>query len=104
MQRASLEDALRQLYFIGCLDEDGKILPMGRRLAKLPLDPSLGRVLAAAAESGCLEDALTISAMLSAESVFAGNRSTPPPLSCAVMQLAFAHNTASVVKFPTVDH
>ena len=70
----ALEDALRQLYILGCLDADGAILALGRRLAKLPLDPGLGRVLVAAAETGCLKAAFSVCAMLTAESVFMGSR------------------------------
>lgn len=69
-----MEDALRQLYVLDCLDEDGGITPLGERMARLPLDPSLARVLAAAAELGCLDEALSVCAMLSSDSVFAGNR------------------------------
>ena len=74
LQRPALEDALRQLYILDCLDADGRITALGRRLAKLPLDPSLGRVLAAAAEMGCLDQALSLCAMLTAESIFLGSR------------------------------
>lgn len=75
LQRPALEDALRQLFLLGCLDEDGALLPLGRRLAKLPLEPALGRLLVAADELGCLQDALSLCSMLSAESIFSGNKS-----------------------------
>ena len=74
LQRGALEDALRQLFILDCLDHDGNITPLGQRLAKLPLEPPLGRMLLAAAELGCLEQALSLCALLSAESVFLGNR------------------------------
>lgn len=69
-----MEEALRQLYLLDCLDSDGELTPLGQRLAKLPLDPSLGRVLVAAAQHGCLEEALSVCAMLSADSIFMGKR------------------------------
>ena len=69
-----MEEALRQLFILDCLDHDGDLTALGQRLAKLPLDPSLGRILVAAAHSGCLEEALSVCAMLSADSVFIGNR------------------------------
>ena len=37
---------------------------LGRDLAFLPLDPFIGRMLLAAAEGGCLEEGLSIAAML----------------------------------------
>ena len=69
-----MEDALRQLFLLDCLNHDGDLTPMGQQLAKLPLDPGLGRVLVSAAQSGCLEEALSVCAMLSADSIFVGNR------------------------------
>ena len=73
-QRPALEDALRQLYILGAIDVDGHITGMGRRMAALPVEPSVARTLIAAAELHCLPDALTVAAMLSAETIFSGNR------------------------------
>lgn len=73
-QRAALEDALRQLYILGAIDMDGHISELGRRMAALPVEPSVARTLIAAAELHCLPDALTVAAMLSAETIFLGNR------------------------------
>lgn len=64
---ASLGDALRQLYLIDAIDENGVITSVGRTMAELPLEPSLSRTLIAANENGSLSQALTIAAMLSAE-------------------------------------
>ena len=74
VQRESLEDALRQLWVLGALDPDGGITPLGRAMVALPLDPALARALLAAADLGCVPDMLTVAAMLSAESIFMGNR------------------------------
>ena len=74
MQRPALEDALRQLYILGAIDMDGHITDMGRRMAALPVEPSVARTLIAATELNCLPDALTVAAMLSAETIFSGNR------------------------------
>ncbi|GAB2214360.1 hypothetical protein Droror1_Dr00018703 [Drosera rotundifolia] len=63
----SLQDALRQLYLIDAIDENGSITSIGRIMAELPLEPSLSRTLIEANESGCLSQALTVAAMLSAE-------------------------------------
>ena len=41
----ALEDALRQLYVLDAIDADGVITPLGRRMASLPLDPSLARAV-----------------------------------------------------------
>ncbi|KAL3636450.1 hypothetical protein CASFOL_020997 [Castilleja foliolosa] len=63
----ALEDALKQLYLIDAIDEDGSITSLGRTMAELPLEPSLSRTLLEANECGSLSQALTVAAMLSAE-------------------------------------
>lgn len=73
-QSEALEDALRQLFILDALGRDGHITDLGKRMAALPLEPSLARSLVAAADHDCLPDALTVAAMLSAETIFSGNR------------------------------
>ncbi|KGN62367.1 probable pre-mRNA-splicing factor ATP-dependent RNA helicase DEAH4 isoform X1 [Cucumis sativus] len=63
----SLEDALKQLYLIDAIDENGSITRIGKTMAELPLEPSLSRTLIEANEFGCISQALTVVAMLSAE-------------------------------------
>lgn len=70
----SLQDALRQLFVIGAINCDGAITARGRLMATLPLDPSLAAAALAAADLGCLQDLLTVAAMLSADAIFAGGR------------------------------
>ena len=83
VQRGALEDALRQLYLLDALDSDGCVTALGRTMSCLPLEPSLARSLLAAVDLDCLPDAITVAAMLSAESIFAGNRWAPVPARCA---------------------
>lgn len=69
----SLEDALKQLYLIDAIEDDGSITSIGRTMSELPLEPSLSRTLLEANNYGCLSQALTVAAMLSAEtSLFPG--------------------------------
>ncbi|OQE14795.1 hypothetical protein PENFLA_c035G05573 [Penicillium flavigenum] len=70
--REALEKALLQLLSINALEDDGKISPVGLHIAKLPLTPTLGRVLLAAAEHGseCLLDVIDIISCLSVENIF----------------------------------
>ncbi|XP_043723742.1 probable pre-mRNA-splicing factor ATP-dependent RNA helicase DEAH4 isoform X2 [Telopea speciosissima] len=65
--RESLEDALKQLFLIDAIDENGSITDIGRTMAELPLEPSLSRTLIEANKFGCLSQALTVAAMLSIE-------------------------------------
>ena len=68
--RVRLVKSLRLLFLIGALDEDGVLTDLGRRMSQLPLEPQYGRVLLAAAESGCVSEALTLVSMLSSEGVW----------------------------------
>lgn len=70
--REALEKALLQLLNINALEETGEISEIGLRIAKLPLAPTLGRVLLAAAENGaeCLLDVIDIISCLSVENIF----------------------------------
>ena len=74
LQRETLEAALKQLFMLDAIDLDGKITPLGRQMVSLPLEPSLARTLIAAAQLGCLQQALTVAAMLSADSIFYGKK------------------------------
>lgn len=71
----SLEDALKQLYLIDAIDENGSVTSIGRTMAELPLEPSLSRTLIEANKYGCLSQALTVAAMLSAETTLLPGRS-----------------------------
>lgn len=68
----ALQKALEQLFSLGALDNGGKITPLGRSMAKLPLAPPLACVLLAAAEPSlnCLAEAVDVIAALSSESLF----------------------------------
>ncbi|PLB48948.1 DEAH-box RNA helicase [Aspergillus steynii IBT 23096] len=70
--RESLEKALLQLLSIEALDDSGEISEIGEHIAKLPLTPTLGRVLLAASEHGadCLLDVIDIISCLSVETIF----------------------------------
>jgi ATP-dependent helicase HrpA len=60
-----VRDGQRTLRELGALSEEGSLTETGRRLAKLPLDPRLGRILLAGAEEHCLEEVAIIAAALS---------------------------------------
>ncbi|KAJ6356363.1 hypothetical protein OIU78_004464 [Salix suchowensis] len=84
----SLEDALKQLHLIDAIDDTGLITRVGQTMAELPLEPSLSRTLMEANENGCLSQALTVAAMLSAETTLLAaqsgksnekKRKHPPP-------------------------
>ena len=54
--RGQLEDALRQLYALGAIGDNGDITPLGRKMSAVPLEPSVSRALVAAKELGCMRE------------------------------------------------
>jgi ATP-dependent helicase HrpA len=58
----AISDGYALLAELGAVDEENSLTPIGRELARLPLDPRVGRMLVAAREEGCLEQMLVIAA------------------------------------------
>ncbi|KAK4058654.1 hypothetical protein OIO90_000098 [Microbotryomycetes sp. JL221] len=68
---AMLERALEFLFCLGALDEDGKLTkPLGIRMAEMPIDPMMSKILLESASFGCSDEILTIAAMTSVQNVF----------------------------------
>ncbi|KAK6853445.1 ATP-dependent RNA helicase DHX8/PRP22 [Apiospora arundinis] len=62
--------ALEELYALGCLDNEGLLTRQGRRMADLPMEPSLAKVLVASVDLGCTDEVLSVIAMLSIPTIF----------------------------------
>jgi ATP-dependent helicase HrpA len=62
--RRNIADGMALLAELGALD-DKRLTPLGRRLAQLPLDPRLGRMVLAAQDNGCVREVIVIAAALS---------------------------------------
>ncbi|MDX1892214.1 ATP-dependent RNA helicase HrpA [Mycolicibacterium sp. 050158] len=61
----SVRDGVQLLRELGAFDEEGAITELGRRLARLPLDPRIGRMILAADAEGCVREVLVLAAALS---------------------------------------
>ncbi|KAG5675858.1 hypothetical protein PVAND_005726 [Polypedilum vanderplanki] len=57
--------ALEQLYALGALNHHGELTKMGRRMAELPVEPMMSKMLLASEKYKCSEEIVTIAAMLS---------------------------------------
>uniref|UniRef100_A0A8V5GV84 RNA helicase n=1 Tax=Melopsittacus undulatus TaxID=13146 RepID=A0A8V5GV84_MELUD len=57
--------ALEQLYALGALNHMGELTTLGRRMAELPVEPMLAKMILASEQYGCTEEVLTVAAMLS---------------------------------------
>ena len=62
---ASIRSGYQLLHELGALDETEVMTPLGRELARLPLDPTLGRMLIQAKKEKALPEMLVIAAGLS---------------------------------------
>jgi ATP-dependent helicase HrpA len=65
--RAMVRDGYKTLRELGALDDEHRLTDLGRRLARLPVDPRVGRMILAAEQEGCLTDVLVIASALSAQ-------------------------------------
>lgn len=66
----TLVNALEKLHALGCIDDEGLLTKLGRRMAEFPLEPQLAKMLIMSVHLGCSEEILTIASMLSVENVF----------------------------------
>jgi ATP-dependent helicase HrpA len=63
----AISDGYALLQELGGLDDENRLTKVGDALAKLPLDPRIGRMLVAARDLGCLTEVLIIAAGLSTQ-------------------------------------
>ena len=62
---ASIRDGYLLLEELGAIRDDRRLTKVGRRLARLPVDPRLGRMVLEAERHGCVREVLVIAAALS---------------------------------------
>ncbi|MDB5883887.1 MAG: ATP-dependent helicase HrpA, partial [Polaromonas sp.] len=68
-QRRAIADGYQLLAELGAVDDDNELTPVGRTLAKLPLDPRVGRMILEAKDRGALDEVLVIASALSVQDV-----------------------------------
>ena len=62
----AIADGYQLLRELGAIDADRRLQGLGRKIARLPLDPRLGRMVLAGREHGCLREIIVIVSALSA--------------------------------------
>jgi ATP-dependent helicase HrpA len=65
----AITDGYQLLNELGAVDDDNELTAMGAELARLPLDPRVGRMILEARERGALQEVLVIAAALSLQDV-----------------------------------
>jgi len=63
----AIADGYQLLQELGAVDEFNQLTPLGNQLAKLPLDPRVGRMILAGRENACLSELLIIASALSVQ-------------------------------------
>ncbi|GCL62007.1 ATP-dependent RNA helicase HrpA [Pseudaquabacterium pictum] len=65
----AIADGYELLGELAAVDDDNQLTPIGRELARLPLDPRVGRMILAARERDALHEVLIIASALSVQDV-----------------------------------
>ncbi|MDM0118882.1 ATP-dependent RNA helicase HrpA [Variovorax arabinosiphilus] len=65
----AIADGYQLLNELGAVDDANELTPIGQELAKLPLDPRVGRMILEARSRGALEEVLVIASALSVQDV-----------------------------------
>ena len=60
----SIRDGYKTLFEIGAIDDRRALTPLGRKIARLPVDPRVSRMIFAADQESCLAEILIIAAAL----------------------------------------
>ncbi len=68
-QRRAIADGYQLLAELGAVDDDNELTQVGHTLAKLPLDPRVGRMILEAKDRGALDEVLVIASALSVQDV-----------------------------------
>jgi len=68
-QRRAIADGYQLLNELGAVDDANELTAMGRELARLPLDPRVGRMILEARTRGALDEVLVIASALSVQDV-----------------------------------
>ena len=63
----AIADGYQLLQELGAVDDANRLTPLGKQLAKLPLDPRVGRMILAARDNSALTEVLIIAAALSVQ-------------------------------------
>ncbi|TWI62121.1 ATP-dependent helicase HrpA [Pseudoduganella lurida] len=63
----AIADGYQLLQELGAVDDDNRLTNLGRKLAKLPLDPRVGRMILAAQDHNALTEVLIVASALSVQ-------------------------------------
>ncbi len=67
--KRAITDGYQLLAELGAVDDDNELTPVGKELARLPLDPRVGRMILEARHRNALEEVLVIASAMSVQDV-----------------------------------
>jgi ATP-dependent helicase HrpA len=97
-----IRDGYDTLTELGAIDESGDLTDIGRDLAKLPIDPRIGRMVLAGRDEGCLHDVLILAAGLSVQDP--RDRPAENPDDADRAHEKFAHESSDFMSLLNVWH
>jgi ATP-dependent RNA helicase DHX8/PRP22 len=53
-------DAMKQLFYVGAIDESGNVTAVGREMCRFPIHPGLARCLISSIETDCAEEMIQV--------------------------------------------
>ncbi|KAI8645378.1 P-loop containing nucleoside triphosphate hydrolase protein [Parasitella parasitica] len=100
-----VRNALKHLYLLGAIDEEGKITKLGAKMNHFPLSPCLARVLLASADLQCSYDVLIITSMLAGDlELFKSPRKEEESIEAEKCKIKLAHHTGDHMTYLNVWH
>ena len=63
----TIRDGYKTLFELGAVDDRRNLTPLGKKIARLPVDPRIARIILAGEDENCLQEILIIAAALEAQ-------------------------------------
>ena len=101
----AIADGYQLLQELGAVDGERRLTPLGREVARLPVDPRIGRMVVAARDRGCVAEVLVIASALSVPDPrdrpareAAGGRPGAPPVPRRALRFSLAARALGVLR------
>lgn len=62
------------LFLLDCIDQDGRVVSMGKELSRYPIEPTLAKALLCSKVMDCADSMLNIVSILSTENIWLPER------------------------------
>lgn len=101
--REALRQAINSLTMLGALDEQGRLTDLGCKMSTLPTEPRLSKMIMVGNETGCLQEALAVAALLSVSAnIFYRGITEKDQTYSDKMKLQFCSETGDIITYMKV--